>query len=840
MRRLALRSLLAHKLRLALSGLAIVLGVAFVAGTLMFTDTLSRTFTELFESTAADVNVEAARSFDTHAPGMASSVLLPEELVKEVAGVDGVASVTGYVQSEGVYVIGSDGKVVTTGGAPGIGIGWDPREDLGVSITDGRAPQAATEILLDETTAAKTGYDVGDRVTVLTPGPRLEATVVGVMRFGESGGLAGATLTAFEQTTAQQLLARPGTVHGLAITAAEGVTDDELATRVEATLGGGYDVSTRAEQVEAQKEALQGQLSFISTFLLVFAGIALFVGSFIILNTFAMLVAQRTRQLALLRALGASRRQVTTLVMAEALVLGVIGSTVGLLAGLGIASTLRAAFGAMGLTLDGGLVLTPTTVIASYAVGIVVTLVAAYRPARRAAKVAPVAALSDDLGSMPEQSLRRRAVIGSVLAAVGATGVTAGATGLVKDGAASLAGVGSLALLVAAIMLSPVLAGPFMRVVGAVLPRLAGTAGTLARANALRNPRRTAATASALMVGATLVSALSIVGASTNASIGTTVDETLHADFIVSTSVGQPFSPAIAEEVRAIDGVSSVGVSRFGYAQLDGEVTSFMAADSATLDGGLVLELVDGQATGGLLVDTNTAEARGWKVGDVVQAVGVDGRELSVDVAGTFRANAAVGSIVMPLDDLDRLGGEALDRWLFLDVADAADAATVRSAVEAVLADYPVVSVKDAGEFTQEAQAQVGQILMLMNAMLVLSVLIAVLGIVNTLALSVMERIREVGLLRAVGMSRRQLRRTVRWEAVLIAVFGTVLGLGLGVTIGSSLVSVMSGDGVNELVLPFGRLAGLVLVAAAVGVLAALWPARRASRLPVLEAIATT
>jgi putative ABC transport system permease protein len=838
MRRLATRSLLAHKVRLALSGLAVVLGVAFVAGTLVFTDTLSRTFTELFESTAADVSVTGTKSFDGDAPAYGFAVLLPESAVDTVEKVDGVDSAVGFVQSEGVYVIGPDGKVVATGGAPGIGTGWDPEGNLGMTITSGRAPEKAGEVVLDDITAEKTGYGVGDKIAVLTPGPKLDATVVGTLKFGESGGLAGASLTAFEADQAQELLAKPGQVHGVSIQAADGVDDDTLASRVEAALGAGYDVKTRAQSVQEQKDLLEGQLSFVSTFLLVFAGIALFVGSFIILNTFSMLVAQRTKELALMRAIGASRKQVTRMVMIEALVLGVLGSTVGLLAGLGIASALRAAFGAMGLTLDGGLVIAPGTVVTAYVVGILVTLFAAYRPARRASKVPAVAALRDDQ-AMPERSLRFRAIGGSVLAALGAAGVGIGSTQDV-DNAASLVGLGAVALMIAAIMLSPVLAGPFVRVVGAVLPKIAGPAGKLARDNALRNPRRTAATASALMVGATLVSAFSIIGASANESIGTTVDETLRADYIVSTSVGQPFSPAIAAEMRKVDGIDTVGVSRLGSAQLDGDVRTFMAADDATMEKGLVLDIVDGARTGGLLIDTNEAETHGWKVGDVVQALGVSGTEVPVKVAGTFEPNAAVGPFVMPLADMEKLGGDALDRWLFLNVKDGADAAAVRSAADTVLADYPVVTVKDQAEFTAEQQAQVGQILMLINAMLVLSVMIAVLGIVNTLALSVMERTREVGLLRAVGMSRRQLRKAVRYEAVLIALFGAVLGLVLGVTFGLSLMSVMDGMGITEKAVPAVRLAGLVVIAGVVGVLAAVWPARRASRMPVLEAIATT
>jgi putative ABC transport system permease protein len=341
------------------------------------------------------------------------------------------------------------------------------------------------------------------------------------------------------------------------------------------------------------------------------------------------------------------------------------------------------------------------------------------------------------------------------------------------------------------------------------------------------------------MVGATLVSALGIVGASAYASIGSGVERTIDADYIVSTAVGQPFSAEVAEQVRGVEGVARVGVARLGSAMLDGRVTTFMAADEAAMTDAISLRMVDGSMTG-LVVDTVTAQSRGWAVGDRVAAVGANGAELDLQVAGTYEENVAVGPMLVPLDVLDRLGGEPLDRWLFVDLAEGADAGAVRAAAEDVLAEYPVVSLKDRAEFTQEQQAQVGQILLVINAMLVLSVLVAVLGIVNTLALSVLERTREVGLLRAVGMQRRQLRRVVRWEAVLIALFGTTLGLVLGVVSGTALVQVLDGMGIDRLDVPAGRLAGLVATGAVVGVLAAVWPARRAARMPVLRAIAAT
>jgi putative ABC transport system permease protein len=835
------RSLAAHKLRLAFSGLAIVLGVAFVAGTMIFTDTLNRTFTALFESTAADVGVAPAAEFDEGVDGPSATIArLPAALVEEVRAVDGVAAAEGYVQTEGVYVLDREGEVLDTGGAPGVGVSWFEDRQLSPSeLTDGRAPARAGEVALDATTAETTGYAVGDTVTLLTPGPRVEAEVVGVFTFGEDGGLAGASLTAFDLTTAQSLLGLEDEYTGIDVLVAEGLTHDEVRDRVAAAVGGGYDVTTAQEQADEQSAALEDGLSFITVLLTAFAGIALFVGSFIILNTFSMLVAQRTRELALLRALGAARGQVTRSVLTEALVMGLLGSTVGLAGGFGIASALRSLFGSFGLTLDGALVLSAGTVAWSYAVGVLVTLVAAYLPARRAAATPPVAAMRDD-SVTAERSLRTRSVVGAVLAVLGGAAL-AGSALADGAGAAQLVGVGGVALVLAAIALSPVLARPFARSVGAVLPRLWGTTGHLARENAQRNPRRTAATASALMVGLALVTAFSILGTSANASVDKLVGTALRADYVVSTAVGQPFTPEVADRLRGVDGVEAVTQLRFGQSMIDGEGMLLAAVDPTTLERTLVLEYVDGGSAGlddaGLAVDEPTATARGWSVGDTVELVSATGQGVQVTVGGIYTANQAVGPAVVSLDTFTATGGAELDRYVFLDVA---DAATARAAIEAAIDPYPVVTLKDQEEFAGEEKAQVDQILLLINALLVLSVVIAVLGIVNTLAMSVLERTREVGLLRAIGMTRGQLRRMVRLESVLISVYGSVLGLGLGAVIGVSLTRALSDQGISELVVPGGRLVLFLGMGALIGVLAAVWPARRAARMGVLDAIATT
>ncbi|MDT0275437.1 ABC transporter permease [Blastococcus goldschmidtiae] len=839
------RNLLAHKLRLAMSGLAIVLGVAFVVGTLIFTDTLSKTFNDLFRSTAADVTVTRAAAFDQGLAGTGAggtATFVPDDLVDEVADVDGVAAVAGDITAEGVYVLDPDGEVLDTGGAPGIGINWTTEEAVSVTtLVEGRAATGPGEVMIDTGAAEETGYDVGDTITLLTPGPRVEAELVGTFRFGEEGGLAGASLTAFDTATAQELLTAPGQFTGIGVAADDGVAPGELADRVAAAVGSDYDVRTAAEQADSLASDFSEALQFFNIFLLVFAGIALFVGTFIILNTFSMLVAQRTQELALLRALGASKGQITRSVLGEALAVGVVGSTIGLAAGYGIAAGLRALFGSFGLTLDGSLVFAVDTVLWAYAVGVLVTLVAAYLPARRAAGMPPVAAMRDDVVTV-QRGLRRRTVVGVLLAAAGAAALVAGT--LTEDGgsAASLVGLGALGLILGATALSPVLARPFLRGVGAVLPAIWGTTGRLAQENAVRNPRRTAATASALMIGLALVSAFSVIGASTNASIDKLIAGSVRAEFVVSSAVGQPFSTDVATRISEVDDVETVMPLRWGQALLDGDITFLTAVDPSGLDRSVELTWVSGSADGlgddGLIVDEATADARGWSVGDTVDVLTIDGRQQEVVVGGIYESNQVVGSSIVSLDTLSGAGGVAQDRFLFVDLADGAAPADVRPQLEEVLGAFPIVDLKDQGEFSEEQKGQVDQLLLLINAMLVLSVLIAALGIVNTLAMSVIERTREIGLLRAVGLGRTQLRRMVRLEAVLISIYGAVLGLVLGTLFGVALSRALDDQGITEVVVPWPRMAVFLLVAAVIGVLAAVGPARRAARLRILDAIA--
>lgn len=846
--RATLRSLLSHKLRLGLSGMSIVLGVAFVSGTMVFTDTLSRTFSDLFDATSADVTVTPAAAYEVGLTGTGggpvAAATVPQSVVDTLTRIDGAAAVGGFVQAEGVYLLDTEGKVLSTGGAPAIGLNWYDEQSLNpATMTTGRPPESAGEVVLDTTTAKKSGYRIGDTVTVLTTGPRVEARLVGIFRFGESGGLAGASLTAFDTVTAQRLLLAPGQFTGVSLEAAEGVTDATLKARVVAALGDGYDVKTHREQSDDAAASLAEGLKFLDLALLVFAGVALFVGGFIILNTFSMLVAQRTRELGLLRAVGASRGQVTRSVLTEAALLGVAGSTVGLVGGVGIASGLKALFATFGLTLDGSLVLSRDTVLWGYAIGVLVTLVAAYLPARRASHTPPIAAMQDGAATA-QGSLRRRTVLGSALTAAGVAAVVVSLGTSDASSAAALAGAGTVALIVGTIALSPMLSRPFLATVGALLPRFWGRPGKLARENALRNPRRTAATASALMVGLALVSGFSIVGSSTKASLDKLIDGGLRADFVVSTTVGSPFTPKVSEELTAVPGVAAVMQQRFGSAQVNGKRSFLTALNASALDRSVRLRYRAGSTAslGGTsaLVDRPSAESNGWSVGEAIPVLLPNGSRLALTVGGIYESNQVVGSLIVDLPTYEKAGGPSLDQYVYVSVATGSDPSVVRQSLQAVVSTYPVVTLKDEGEFKDELTSQVDQLLLLINALLALSVLIAVLGIVNTLALSVIERTREIGLLRAIGMSRAQVRRMIRLEAVVISLYGAALGVALGVVFGVGFTHALSSQGVDVLSVPVVRLLAFLAIAGLIGVLAALWPARRAARLGVLTAIGTT
>jgi putative ABC transport system permease protein len=840
--RSAWRSLLHHKLRLVLSGIAIVLGVGFVVGTLIFTDTLNSTFTSLFADTTTDVVVTPAD--EGQASGFAGAVAtLPAATLDDVAAVDGVAKAGGQVLVDGVSIVGADGEVLGTQGAPQYGSNWSDDQDLvPFRLTEGRGPTAPDEVALDSVSAEKSGYALGDPVSLVGPQGAMEARLVGVFRFGTSGNLAGATIAAFETAYAQQLLLDGADAYTeIDAMAQDGVSQDALAASITAAIGEGFTVRTGQQAADQAASDITEGLAFINVFLLVFAGIALFVGSFIILNTFSMLVAQRSRELALLRALGATRAQVLRALVAEAVGVGLVGAVLGLLAGVAVAYGLQGLFAAVGAEIPtGGLVLLPRTVVVGLVIGVLVTVVAALAPALRASRIPPMAALRDDV-ALPTRSLRLRAIAGAILLAVGLAAMTAGAA---AGGAAGsqYVGLGVVAALVGAIVLSPAIAAPLVRVLGFAYPRLFGTVGSLAVQNAERQPRRTAATASALMIGLALVSALTIFATSAKASINAVIDRTIGAEFLITNQAQRPFPEQVAADVSKVPGVAAVSPVKLLPAQVDGTDALLVGIDPDTYVGMANLDFTVGSLADlgpdGMVVDALSASDAQLVVGDTATVLVPTG-STQLRVVGIYEPAGAFSGFVVRNEALAGAGVAIGDSFIYVKAAPDADLGQVQAAITAALAAYPTVQVQSQAEFKEQITSSVDQLLLVMVMLLSLAILIAVLGIVNTLVLSVVERTREIGMLRAVGALRRQIRSMVVLEALVIAVYGAVVGLVLGVWFAVALQRTLVDQGIEILDIPWTGLVAFLVLAGVVGVLAALWPAFRAGRLNVLAAIST-
>ncbi len=846
MLRITLRNLLARKIRLVLSGFAIVLGVAFVAGSFIFTDAMAGAFSGIIKGTTADVEIapKGANEFDS----LQDRRTIPAEVVDKLEQLPQAGSVHPYTQQQGVYVVDPDGDLIGGNGPPGLSFSYGDTVaitgDPILTLSEGELPSGTTEIALEESTAERAGYDIGDEVELVTAGqtPKMTATLTGLLRFGSTGGLGGATVVIFEPESMQQMFFNGEDVYsGISLTAAEGVSQEELRAAAQPLLPNGVQARTGDDLAAENEAGVREILGFINTFLLVFAAVSLVVGTFLIINTFSILVAQRSRELALLRAMGASKRQVNRSVLVEAFAVGLVGSTIGIAVGYLLALGLRVLFGFIGLDLsDADFPITLRTVLVSYAVGLVVTMVAAYLPARRTGRIAPVAAMRDDV-AMPESSLRRRMIVGGVMVLAGIGLMVLGFAGEGTTGLA-LIGLGMLAILIGVALMAPVLGRPVVHGLGVLYRRLFGVVGSLATQNSLRNPRRTAATASALMIGLTLVALMSILGQSAAASTDKAIKEMLTSEYIVSNVVGAPFSPKIAEEIRDLPEVDAVAQFRNTPAKVNGNGAFVTAVDP----GGLAETFnipVAGSITsvlrpGAVLVQEQTAERNGFDLGDTV-AMEFQGGTVKLKLTATFPPGGLPASYLVTPDTFVKGGLEPQDSMLFIAKKPGAVDDELRAAVDEITSEFPTVTLKDPQEFAAEQKEQINLFLYFIYALLGLAIIIAVLGIINTLALSVIERTREVGLLRAVGLSRRQLRRMVRLESVAIAVLGAVLGVVMGIAFGIALQRAVADQGIDVLSIPWLRLGIFVGLAALVGVLAAVLPARRAARLNVLRAITT-
>jgi len=854
--RVTLRGLAAKKFRLVLTSLAVVLGVAFMAGTFVLTDTLGSVFDNLFSNTTKGVDAvvrsrEPFKAAGQQGSGGETRPPVPDSLVPVVQGVDGVDKAQGNLLGYAL-VTGKDGEAIVNQ-APTFGLPWYPQRKSvngSLELVQGRQARAPDEVALDQKTFEKSGYKVGDQVKIsfLTVPPR-EFTLTGVFLFGgKKEGLAGATLAAFEPTTAQEVMNRVGQWDLIEAQAANGVSQTELRDNIRQTLRNeglskDYESLTGEQLAKEQSDEIQKNLSFFNTFLLIFALVSLFVGAFVIYNTFSITVAQRVRELGLLRALGASGRQVNASVMLESFVVGALSSVLGIILGIAIVRPLEALLGAFGIDLPtGSLQIEPRTIIVSFVVGTGVTLLSSLAPARRASRVAPIAALRDQ--AFDSASGRRRYISGAVVLGVAGIALVLGLFGGTSgSSAALLVGAAAFFAFIGVAMLSPLLAKPAARILTYPAKRTNSITGMLARENAERNPRRTASTAAALMIGLALVSAVAIMSESFKSSFASAIRSQTTADFILSPKGFQPFSPEAATQIRKELPGATVVEYRTGTMQVNGESVVVLGASPdfyKMTDTGLQPGVRKADfADGGVLVYKDTAKSKGYKVGDQIDANFPNGPS-TVTVQGIFDDKKALpfdGSYILSLADW---GNFPDPQDVYVGVIKPPGTSTQEAArvVNRVAKNVGGISADNKAGFIDRQLAQFDQILGLMYVLLLLAVIIALVGIVNTLALSVYERTREIGLLRAVGMSRVQLRRMVRGEALIVASFGSLLGLAIGFFFGFLIVQALSDQGVT-FALPVTQLVVFVVLAGLAGLLAGVPPARRAARLDVLKAINT-
>ncbi|GGN31512.1 ABC transporter permease [Streptomyces fuscichromogenes] len=848
-----LRSFLAHKGRLMLSALAIVLSVAFVAGSLIFSDTVTRTFDRLFASTSADVTVDPKQDLKSSVPTGAVQTV-PAALAGQVAKVAGVAGTHADVSVQNIVVVDGHNKSVgPTTGAPTIATDWYLTHRSPVKLTSGHAPQGAGQALLDADTADKKHVRIGDTLTVQAQPGTFRVEIVGIATFTTTNP--GAALVFLDPAVAaKELLGSPGRATSISVDAAQGVTDAVLKGRIGAAIGTGtYDLKTADEQAKSSAADLGGFLDVIKYVMLGFAGIATLVGVFLIVNTFSMLIAQRTRELGLLRALGADRRQVRRSVLTEAVLLGLVGSTLGLGAGIGLALGLIKLMTAFGMNLKTTeMVIGWGTPVAAYVVGVGVTFVAAYLPARRAATVSPMAALADAEIAGIGKPLRTRAIVGGIVGALGAAALAGCATASKTASAASLLGLGVVLTLIATVIAGPLLVRPVIRVLGGAFPALFGPVGRMSQRNALRNPRRTGATAAALMVGLALVGGMSVASASMSKSFDQQIDRTLGADFIVQNSNFLPFTGEITDKVRGTAGVGLVVRQRFTPVAVrlpDGKrVTTTAAGYDSQVDQVAHVAYKGGDtaaalAPGSLGMNVTFAEDHKVRLGSVLAVEFPGGKRAEMKVGALSDQDSGSGfgtqgGLFFGIATVQKYVPGGQDSSLYVNRAPGTTADQLRSRLERTLAPYPQVQVRDQADYKKLVHDQIAVLLYLVYALLGLAIVIAVLGVVNTLALSVVERTREIGLLRAIGLARRQLRRMIRLESVVIAVFGAVLGLALGLVWGVCTQQVLALQGLKALAVPWGTIIAVVIGSAVVGIVAALLPALRASRMNVLAAIA--
>ncbi|WP_328538355.1 ABC transporter permease [Streptomyces sp. NBC_00344] len=839
--RTALRNVLAHKARLLMTLLAVMLGVAFVSGTLVFTDTLGHAFrnqsAKSYDNVAVSVTSYNDDSGARQSPGISSKTL------EKIRRLDGVSSATGRV-SGFAGVADRNGKLIGNGWS-NTGANYAPGKqdkDSQYTFTDGTGPLRVGDIALDRATADKGHYRVGDTVRVSTNGPVQEFRLAGIFDTEDGSVSAGGSLVLFDTAVAQKLYLEPGYFEDVNVAAAAGASDHRILTEVKPLLPSNAHAQTGKQLADDQARQIEKGMSGLSQMLLAFAGVALFVGIFLISNTFTMLVAQRTRELALLRAVGASRKQVTRSVLAEALVVGAVASAIGFALGIGLAVGLRSAMGAFGAKVPGGpLIVAPTTALAAFAVGVVITMLAAWLPARRAAKIPPVAAMGSAHLPATTKTLVVRNSIGGVITLLGAAVIVAGAAAG-SDGRMMIAA-GAFLTLVGVIVLIPLLSRPVIALVRPLLRGVFGVSGKLAGQNAVRNPRRTGATASALAIGLTLVTGLSVLGATMSQAVDRMTTDNIKADYMVQMANGMSLAPSALTALHHAKGVSAASPQSGSQVVIGGHDESVSGVTPGDIQQVLTLTTVSGSldtlGKGEIAVARKTADKQGWKPGTKLPATYLDDKKGELTVGAVYEDNELLSPVLASTRVLAPHEKKPDIQQIFVKMDGGSGKANEQALVNA-LGDNPAISVMNQQDIRNQFGGVINTALNIMYGLLAMALIIAVLGVINTLAMSVFERQQEIGMLRAIGLDRAKVKRMIRLEAVVISVFGAVIGIGLGSFLAWALgQTIKSSIPHYAMVMPWDRIGIFLLLAAFVGVLAALWPARSAARLNMLTAIKT-